>query len=106
MLAQFHNDRGKCKETLQHRNYCPPAYMDYEDEDGNIILGGWRAEEDETGLQNIGRLGAIKCQLEQPLNSGIQILCNYFVSKAGEEAAPWQYERALRGRIINFPVSQ
>lgn len=46
------------KVTPQRRNYCPPAYVDYEDEDGNTILGGWRAEENQGALQNVGRIGA------------------------------------------------
>lgn len=89
------------EQTPQRHYYCPSTYVDYEDEDGNVIPGSWRTENNERGLQRIGRIGAnnpgrIANQLRDTLS-------NYFVSEAGEEAALWQYERAFRGAIINLP---
>lgn len=82
-------------------NYCPSTYVDHEDESGNIIPGDWRTEENERGLQRIGRISA-----NNPRKTAAQLrdtLCDYFISKAGEQAAPWQYQRAFRGAIINLP---
>ncbi|KMQ88379.1 nuclease harbi1-like protein [Lasius niger] len=90
------------KETPQHRNYCPSTYVDHEDQNGNTIPGDWRAGgEDERGLQRIGRIGANNLARTAALLR--DILCDYLISEAGEEVAPWQYERAFRGAILNLP---
>ncbi|TGZ40683.1 Nuclease harbi1-like protein [Temnothorax longispinosus] len=89
------------KETPQCRTYCPSNYVDQEDGEGNTIPGTWRDEENETGLHSIGRVGA-----NNPARRSAQLrdtLSDYFISEAGEEAAPWQYQRAFRGAIINPP---
>ncbi|TGZ56685.1 Nuclease harbi1-like protein [Temnothorax longispinosus] len=90
----------KSKETPQHRTYCPSNYVDQEDEEGNTIPGTWRTKESDR-LHRIGRVGA-----NNPTRTSAQLrdtLCDYFISEAGEEVAPWQYQRAFRGAIINPP---
>lgn len=71
------------KEIPQHCNYCPSTYVDHGDEDGNTILGSWRAEEDQRGLQRIERMGT-----NNRARTATQLwnmLCDYFVSKPDEK---------------------
>ncbi|XP_011700373.1 PREDICTED: uncharacterized protein LOC105457418 [Wasmannia auropunctata] len=83
------------KDTFQRRNYCPSTYVDHDNENGDIIPGAWRIEENQRGLQRIKRTGS-----NNPARKAAQFrdtLCDYFISEAGEEATPWQYEQAFRG---------
>ena len=38
--------------------YCPPGYVDAEDGCGNVIEGGWRTDDDNTGMRPISRTGS------------------------------------------------
>ncbi|XP_011686432.1 PREDICTED: uncharacterized protein LOC105449129 [Wasmannia auropunctata] len=84
-----------CQAIWTRRNYCPSTYVDHDNENGDIIPGAWRIEENQRGLQRIKRTGS-----NNPARKAAQFrdtLCDYFISEAGEEAAPWQYEQAFRG---------
>ena len=44
--------------TVESSVYCPPGYVDSEDGCGNIIEGGWRADDNNTGMQPISQTGS------------------------------------------------
>ena len=41
--------------TTESTVYCPPGFIDAEDGSGNSIDGGWRNEENNSGMQPIGQ---------------------------------------------------
>lgn len=81
--------------------YCPPGFIDVEHSNGHIQVGAWRAQVNHTNFQQLGRIGANRSA--RTANEMRNKLMRYFVSDIGQKQAPWQYERAFRGRFINLP---
>ncbi|TGZ51506.1 Nuclease harbi1-like protein [Temnothorax longispinosus] len=81
------------------RNYCPPDWLDVEDEAGLIHDGRWRTIGPGAFFKELGRTGANRGGSE---SEGVRnYLKQYFVSPVGEAQAPWQYVTAFQGQIIN-----
>ena len=68
------------------RLYCPPNFVDREDEEGNILYGTWRQQ--ITTLPSIGNAGSNShSQSAAAIRNTFK---EYFVS---EGAVPWQWKR-------------
>lgn len=79
--------------------YCPPNWLDVEDEDGLIHDGRWRTIGPCAFFKELGRTGANR---GGSVSEGMRnYLKQYFVSPVGEAQAPWQYMRVFQGQIIN-----
>ncbi|XP_046383400.1 protein ALP1-like [Ischnura elegans] len=73
-------------ETCGSRFYCPPNYVDSEN-NGVVNEGNWRLE--MAALRGVGRLGAnIATRVAYELRD---MLANYFITREGE--VPWQYHK-------------
>lgn len=85
-------------ETLP---YCCNDLIDREDENHDFVPGEWRNETGTGILRDITRLGSNN----PPRSAQIMrdTLRDYFVSPAGEEQVPWQYNAAFKGIIVNEP---
>ncbi|XP_018376592.1 PREDICTED: uncharacterized protein LOC108769870 [Trachymyrmex cornetzi] len=82
----------------ESRIYCPPNFIDSEDEAGNIIPGHWRRET-ENVLRNIPPSSmhhATSIAYKQR-----DKLADYFISRPGEVF--WQYEYVRRGQHCDDP---
>ena len=44
--------------TVESSVYCPPGFIDSEDGCGNVVQGGWRSDDDNTGMQSISHTGS------------------------------------------------
>ena len=44
--------------TVESTVYCPPGNVNAEDGCGNVIEGGWRTDDDNTGMRPILRTGS------------------------------------------------
>jgi len=75
------------------RLYCPPNFVDCEDENGNLTPGGWRFIE-KINMQ-IMRKGP-PCRATQKAFRQRDALAQYFLTVEGE--VRWQYEYIQRGR--------
>lgn len=80
--------------------YCPPDWLDVEDEEGRVVEGRWRiigAGQYFKELSRVGsnRAGAISIGLRNYFK-------DYFVSPIGNAQAPWQLQKALRRFNINL----
>ncbi|CAL1681009.1 unnamed protein product [Lasius platythorax] len=71
--------------SMENRIYCPPNFVDTEQEDGSIIPGAWRNEY-STGIECIPST-AHRSTIEAYKQR--DIIANYFLSAVGE--VPWQY---------------
>lgn len=76
----------------RHRLYCPPNFVDSESQNGDVVPGEWRNEDDE-GFQNLASTSAHRATREayNQRNS----LANFFLTPEGE--LPWQYAYIRRG---------
>ena len=55
--------------------YCPPGFIDSEDDYGNVIEGGWRRDEERnTGMMSIHHTGSNRYAII------ISVLCHYHIS--------------------------
>ncbi|XP_071581590.1 uncharacterized protein [Temnothorax nylanderi] len=82
--------------------YCPPDWLDVEDEAGLIHDGRWRTIGPGAFFKELGRTGANRGGSE---SEGVRnYLKEYFVSPVGEAQVPWQYVTAFQGQIINSPA--
>lgn len=82
------------------RKYCPPNFIDMESENHEIMEGAWRGLIENSALyENLlnmkGNSGTNAAKAQR------NVFREYFVSKAGCNQAPWQFELALRGYCIN-----
>gem|GEM_PF-2873086 len=78
--------------------YCPPDWLDVEDENGIIHDGRWKTIGSGAFFKELGRTGANR---GGSVSEGMRnYLKEYFVSPTGEAQAPWQYVRAFQGQII------
>lgn len=95
-LVCLHNFMMTCGRVA----YCPPGFADI-DHNGEIQRGAWRAEINQINFHNLNRVGANRsARIAYKMRN---YLMQYFVSEIGQQQAPWQYEKALRGHIINLP---
>ncbi|XP_018371331.1 PREDICTED: uncharacterized protein LOC108766498 [Trachymyrmex cornetzi] len=83
------------------RLYCPPNFIDRENENHEIMEGAWRGLGDNSTLY--------KDLVNMKGNSGTNaakaqrnVFREYFVSEAGCNQVPWQFQSALRGYCINI----
>jgi len=75
--------------------YCPPDWVDVEDENGIIHDGRWKTIGSGAFFKELGRTGANR---GGSVSEGMRnYLKEYFVSPTGEAQAPWQYVRAFQG---------
>ena len=75
---------GRC---FSDNPYCPPDYVDLE-LNGSFKLGGWREDNENTGMLNITNLGSNNYSLEaKTVRDNFR---DYFNSDAG--SVPWQNE--------------
>lgn len=83
--------------------YCPPNWLDVEDENGLIHEGRWRTIGSNQFFKELGRTGANR---SGSISEGMRnYLKQYFVSPTGEAQALWQYARAIQAaQIINLPA--
>lgn len=81
---------------MENRIYCPPNFVDTEQEDGSIIPGA-RRNEYSTGIECIRPSTAHRSTIEAYKQR--DIIANYFLSAVGE--VPWQYTYIRRG--LNGP---
>lgn len=82
--------------------YCPPDWLDIEDEYGFIHDGRWRIIDPGQFFKELGRTGANR---GGSMSKGMRnYLKQYFVSAVGEAQAPWQYVRTFQNQIINLPA--
>lgn len=88
-LVCLHNFMMTCGRA----QYCSQGLIDIEHNNGEIERGTWRAEINETFFHRLGRTGANR---SARIAYGMRnYLMQYFMSKIGQEQAPWQFERAL-----------
>ena len=72
--------------------YCPPRFIDAEDDAGNFINGTWRDDSScISGLQSLGQAGGNQHSLSAA--SVRNAFKNYFVSSQGEVELQCQYVR-------------
>ncbi|XP_067214458.1 uncharacterized protein [Linepithema humile] len=96
----LHNFIMKKEEHIVgFKSYCPSGYVDYYDENGNVVSGLWRGENTPGSITRLNRVGsnhAATVAMKQQ-----DTLAAYFTSDQGQ--IPWQWEIVNRGRIINIP---
>ena len=69
------------------RFYCPPGFVDVEDNDGNVIPGDWRSEISPSALQSVQRTGSnTYSRSASDLRDSIM---TFMTTPQGE--VPWQY---------------
>lgn len=79
------------------QQYCPPRFVDYYYDNGNIVQGSWRDKEIPGSVTRLNRVGP-NCAATIAMKQQDTIAA-YFTSKQGE--VPWQWQIVLRGRNIN-----
>jgi hypothetical protein len=78
---------GRC---FSDNPYCPPDYVDLE-LNGSFKLGGWREDNENTGMLDITNLGSNNYSLEaKTVRDNFR---DYFNSDAG--SVPWQNEMVI-----------
>lgn len=84
-------------------HYCPPDWLDVEDEDGRIHEGRWRIVGPNQFFKELGRTGANR---SDSISKGLRnYLKQYFTSPTGEAQAPWQYRKAIQtAQRIHLPA--
>lgn len=96
----LHNFIMKKEEHIVgFKSYCPSNYVDYYDENGNVVSGLWRSENIPGSITRLNRVGsnhAATVAMKQQ-----DTIAAYFTSDQGQ--IPWQWEIVNRGRIINIP---
>jgi hypothetical protein len=73
--------------------YCRQGYVDYEDDNGELVLGQWRTG--GTPLQSVNRLGSNNAS--RMIQSNRDALANYFLTPSG--SVPWQLHQILIGSV-------
>ena len=74
----------------QERLYCPPHYIDSEDQRGNVIPGRWRSTAEITSSSGLQDLGCTGTDTHSPEVAFIRKqFTSYFTSIAGQ--LPWQF---------------
>ncbi|KAK3920528.1 Protein ALP1-like [Frankliniella fusca] len=102
-LVCLHNFVMSGEEAMpvNERRYCGPELVDTIAEDGSITAGQWREHQSQHFI-NIGRVGA---NFAGAVARGMrEYLKEYFNSDVGAEQAPWQFEYAFRGYVLNPPA--
>jgi len=62
--ACLHNFIMKREEHIQvFKQYCPPAFVDHENENGDDGPGGWRADA-QRNLEDIGQCGGYRASTD------------------------------------------
>ncbi|XP_071652483.1 uncharacterized protein [Temnothorax longispinosus] len=80
----------------EHRIYCPPNFVDTEQEDGTIISGGWRSECSTSNVVEIERIRATNARRSTTLAyKQRDEIADYLLTPEGEVS--WQYEYINRG---------
>lgn len=78
--------------AVEHHTYCPPYFIDREQEDGYIIPGTWRNERAEC-LERIASTSAHRSTIEAYKKR--DEIAEYLLTPAGE--VPWQRDYVSRG---------
>lgn len=81
------------------QSYCPPGYVDYYDNNGNVVPGLWRGENTPAFVTRLNRVGSNRAATIAMKQQ--DTIAEYFVSNVGQIL--WQWEVVNRGRIINVP---
>lgn len=81
------------EQSVSKRMYCPPNFVDCENENGNLTLGNWRLGE-KSNMQPLKK--APPCRAAQKAFRQRDTLAEYFLTAEGE--VPWQYDYVQRGR--------
>ena len=76
---------SEASNPLSRRPYCPPGYVDNEDQGGNVHLGEWRSVSAE-GIQDITRVGSNS--YSRSAAELRDFFKEYFMSSTG--SLPWQ----------------
>lgn len=81
------------QQTPMNRFYCPPNYVDGENNNGEIINGAWR-EINDMPLRDLVPTNGRRATMEAYAQR--ETLANYFLTPAGE--VPWQHDYIRRGQ--------
>lgn len=81
------------QQVPMNRFYCPPNYVDGDNNNGEIINGAWQ-EINDIPLQNLVPTNACRATMEAYAEQ--ETFANYFLTPAGE--VPWQYNYVRKGR--------
>jgi len=85
------------EHLIGFQSYWPPGYVDYFDNNGNIVLGLWRGENTPGCIIRLNRVGSNRAATIAMKQQ--DTIAAYFISNQGQ--IPWQWEVVNRGRIIN-----
>ncbi|KYN50370.1 hypothetical protein ALC57_00007, partial [Trachymyrmex cornetzi] len=80
------------QSATYNRVYCPPNFIDVENNDGDVINGAWR--ENDVHIQGIQPCNARRATIAAYEQR--DKLTNYFLTPQGEIL--WQYEYVRRGQ--------
>lgn len=80
------------EQITSKRTYCPPNFIDCEDENGNLTPGAWRSVEG-SNMQAMRRRPP--CRAARKAFQQRDTLAEYFLTSEGE--VPWQYQYIQRG---------
>ncbi|XP_018360394.1 PREDICTED: uncharacterized protein LOC108759443 [Trachymyrmex cornetzi] len=89
-LHNFLKSFEEQQSATYNRVYCPPNFIDVENNNGDVINGAWR--ENDVHIQGIQPCNARRATIEAYEQR--DKLTNYFLTLQGE--IPWQYEYVRR----------
>ena len=102
-LVSLHNFVMSGEEAIPQgdRRYCGPRHLNVIEDDGSITPGEWQQHQSQH-FRAIGRVGA---NYAGAVPRGMRdYMKEYFNSDVGADQAPWQFNYAFRGYVINPPA--
>ncbi|XP_011858144.1 PREDICTED: uncharacterized protein LOC105555714 [Vollenhovia emeryi] len=91
----FQLTRNMMRPPVEHRIYCPPNFIDNEQEDGTITPGTWRSECSSMNNVEMERLRPTAHRATAAAYKQRDDLADYLISSEGK--VPWQDEYVNRG---------
>ncbi|KAL6268209.1 hypothetical protein P5V15_001320 [Pogonomyrmex californicus] len=82
------------------KKYCPPAYVDQEDDNRIMIPGEWRRDAAASNIQNLHRIGANHAAVAAV---NLRNTLADYLTNHEEGQVPWQRKVVFRGYNINVP---
>ena len=79
-ICEMHNSSSSCF-------YCPPGYVDREDNEGNVIPGDWRSDGSSNALRTVQHVGSNN--YSRSASELRDTMIDFMTTPEG--AVPWQY---------------
>jgi len=87
----------KEEHIIGFQSYCPPGYVDYYNENGDVVPSSWRDENISGCITQLNRVGS-----NRPATIAMKqqdTIAAYLISN--QRQISWQWKVVRRGRMIN-----